>query len=668
MLFTKRDSIPKLLLFVSQLAPLAFALTISKVTDYRILISWGHVATAYFFGSFITRALPHAGRTGLAANKTSVSRLSLPCSLALLLIPSLLTSTRAYWPILTFTSEYIDLCAVFLISRGSTTSTTLGSADRLSLFVATAPPAMYAGALLFNLFLRAYPAANPAFLLLTFLLSFFCIRVQTNRLFLQEDNPSNILEAKTDDRAKNALPGLDKLTARELSTIELTLQGLTSKECGAQLGIRPSTAREYLRRSYAKLGISSSRELRSVLAESQASLPSQPPSDHNGMASQGLTSLLALVSLVLLISPLGPRLEDWGASSNDVLAIASGLLVASSFQTAQKPASHSKALFARTAIAEVTLLSVALAFSLSSAIDKETASLIRIAARYFLAVHLPSFLNEIRPENRRSSYLPNMDTTAYCFVAGLALEEIWRGFLWLSFLPATLLFLIPFASSVFIVLHRQLTKQARLCVLCLAALFVCCLELGGNQDAGPIAILLFLLAGPFIILTEAGYINPASNRLSLAVSFGLILGTYGVNTFSTAFTYNTGIFGVYGTQTGLEILSISLAAIVYFGSGAYFSYKVIRTSKQCERMALADRLAPSAISQYLASFDLTKTQTEIAVLLVQGLSLKEISERLNYSVITIRAAKNQVLKTFDVGSISELQKGVVAGIQRSQFD
>ncbi|WP_222430477.1 helix-turn-helix transcriptional regulator, partial [Nocardioides sp. J9] len=75
----------------------------------------------------------------------------------------------------------------------------------------------------------------------------------------------NALHATGARPRRTARTGLDSLTRAERRTVELAAEGMTNREIAAELVIAPRTVEWHLGRAFAKLGVTSRRELRDAL-------------------------------------------------------------------------------------------------------------------------------------------------------------------------------------------------------------------------------------------------------------------------------------------------------------------------------------------------------------------------------------------------------------------
>lgn len=216
--------------------------------------------------------------------------------------------------------------------------------------------AFAAGIICWNLWTRAVPypdgdefAISLGSCACTILLSILAILIcRLSHLPKTQEKQSDLLQQETAPQAiHEALERLD-LAPREYEVARMLLQGKSSSQTADLLGLKPPTVRTYLRRSYAKAGVSNASEFIDKLMP-QAAVDDEgdretAPSPHNRDRSTGVIAhaverlkpyspeLARCTSAGLLILTLAPIFEEqtaWGLGQPLIYLASIGLVVAS---------------------------------------------------------------------------------------------------------------------------------------------------------------------------------------------------------------------------------------------------------------------------------------------------------------------------------------------------
>ena len=134
------------------------------------------------------------------------------------------------------------------------------------------------------------------------------------------------------------VPGSDQLTDRERQVLADTLAGYTGKRIAEERGLAESTVGTYRRRGYEKLGVSTKRELMSLVAEHGSSADDAPAgrvgegpsaSSRRRSLGAGAAALVALVFLSAFLPPVYAPLDvpPYGLDLADLSPFALGVLL-----------------------------------------------------------------------------------------------------------------------------------------------------------------------------------------------------------------------------------------------------------------------------------------------------------------------------------------------------
>lgn len=261
-------------------------------------------------------------------------------------------------------------------------------------------------------------------------------------------------------------------------------------------------------------------------------------------------------------------------------------------------------------------------------------------------------------------YKPREKGLLFGAIVGCALEEIWRGLYWFSFMPAALTFFALLGIFGLRAIHSS-GFRPKLWLLVFPAFFSITL-LASRSDAP------MLLAGFSLLLLAENCTAALKGNSPLyficGMACGLIYSCIAFNVIAYIFTYHMDIFGIYGTQTGFELSTVFLSALLFSGLGIYFGRRLVQLRQEELVESARSELSDNNLlaREFLLAYDLTPMQIDVAILLVQGKTVTQICDELHYAASTVSAARRACLKRLQVTNTEGLRNEILAGIRRSQ--
>lgn len=630
------------------LAPLAAAAAACAVIPSAKLVSCAHLSLFFILGCCISRC--HSRQIDFALGVSA-------------LVSALLTAMSAPFFFASFLTEGVCIAAALSIPGVLFKDT--DDADGSNATVVISPLSsraaailVYSGVLLGSVLGRV--EALDVRLAVSILPLFGCIAGAARRRILFGNRESG--DCCLEKEAKPlAFPEFQTLTERESSVVLLTLKGLTSKQCSEELRIKPSTVREYLRRSYSKLGVTGSKELKARFSQVVLS-PSELETEESSFSAAMLESAMGLIPFVLL-APLGLGSGKWGTGSADILVMACGCLTASALRlSASGPASARPR---RIETSVYTLLFVLCGLLVTSSLFGDlfgsASDAIRVCSRYAVTLIFCLIVAVPHRSHEENGSLWSKGGVAVLFVGGLAVEELWRGSYWFSFMPAALLYVGTMVIAALISARRRLSRgwSTWLAVLVGSGL-LCLLASGDNIRTASIAAVVMALVVSSEVLLGLLHSRRSDSSEFVPIGLGMICGTYGGNFLSWVFTYHVDALGMFGTQSGFEVLSIVLSSMLFLGAGLSGIRLFWSALERQDWAECAARLDADDLVQYLIGLGLKESQSEIVSNLIKGMTVEETATSLHYSPITVRAALNYAYKLVGASSITELTRLVFA--------
>lgn len=467
------------------------------------------------------------------------------------------------------------------------------------------------------------------------------------------------------------------LSERELEATRLLIEGLSSKEASARMGISPSTVRSLWGRARAKMGVDSIEDARKLVAPGVDDIPNdagglEGAEERDGAkGSHGrffdpafLTARLKPVaralSLFALIGAMPWNIVGvtWNLPNNVCIGISMGLLLSMSFFAVAE--FFPKLPCGRDAlgIADVACLGLAAA----AVWIANVWFLMALPAAAFVAAVLVGRVlhSELSGESGLDDALQVFLVAALMVVAGLVFAISWRSSSW----PYTAS-IEPYAWSlklvvlIFVIEHAASKRFA--CALATGAAgaaAIYAMENHGMQFALPLVVLCLLVQ-----LDEGNRPLVFSSKLPIAAfALGVLVGMVGVNAIGSHL-YDTEI--VQGAMSELRAraaLSLGLGAVgaatviaaVALAATRYYRFRLLDAARDAAAIP-RDRMEAVCVAMGLDALE-----AKVIIQTLRGCVCSAIARDLHYSpsaVYAIRRGAYAKLGVHDAqGALEKIQQ------------
>lgn len=549
---------------------------------------------------------------------------------------------------------------------------------------------------------------------------------------------------------------VELLTDREQQVLANMLSGYSSALSAQKLGLKSSTVREYLRRSYKKLGVVNAGEAKRLLLSNaeeshEKQKASTVPADSHIVSKTVADSALFTAAAFLTIPSL-LEMREWSVGDPALYSMAqaalwvgfarmSGVRVDTGGRLCQGSLAslavvsivssdfHSRlfllldtlfyAILAnwivdylvngcRTRPSDNTVVATGTArlraqCTLAFCFILLTAYALLPQIQYVLekgmivVASLVLFGQRVReaPDSLdggvmadESLRVEKLDARCMVFgaISGLACEEIWRSAYWFSFMPAALSFLIPVALAcvILLCLRSKDVRAGKLLPVLFGIAAVCSLLFLLIPARG--AVLTYVAAQTILVAAlvlncfdgldgDVAMGKKSSDKANAWVSLtigwgtGVLVGLVGINMVGEVYTSHVDVFGVYGNQTGFELFTAFVSALVFAATGLWFAYRICKRGFEAKRGGVSvdgSTVDDDEVEARLRSIGMTDLQVQVAIATIRGASVGEIATTLGYSRSAVRQARLTCYRVFSVHSASALKNAIIAGKSYSQ--
>ena len=413
----------------------------------------------------------------------------------------------------------------------------------------------------------------------------------------------NIASDVNSNNATASVVDFALLSERELEAVAHMLAVKSSKESAALMGLKDSTVRNYLQRSYKKLGFNNAQQLRAAVIDQSLA---------NGLCNASYPSSQDIASIMEL-SVFGTLCCD--ASVSD-LSCHEGIKHQGMLT---QDRDNFRSVFCKDSSNDKSHIKF-----------RPSEGLIYQAPGNFL--HLGLLM-------------------LFFLALGFVTGELGRGSTSLLANCSLLLFLGTSAFMTLVVLARKEAMPLVGFILVCMAMFL--FSVFGGVKSG---LFLGLVASLCIWLVRC---RPLSLRVSvvslLVFAVGLAGGRYVIMTWKDALLYEAYSLAIYGDATtasafvpAMAVLMLALGAICIVIDGLVFG----APNQPIE--ALQQQSVKEKIRLYFASQGLEGLESSVLLLILAGDTGPVIAQKLNYSYGSVNNARNNAYKALNIHSKQEL--------------
>lgn len=441
------------------------------------------------------------------------------------------------------------------------------------------------------------------------------------------------------------------LTAREHQVVACALAGKKSAEIASELGISSSTVRGTLAKAYKKIGVANLGELKGLVGPADAAA-TRDNEGRSPVARLGSRLLFAAGALPLV--PVVSVSGGWGDGQPLVLGAGFALVAWATVgfslvgRAPSREAERARATAAAVLAAgdAAALLSLVLRIAAAPAALRPFGPAAEFAAGAGITLALLlAMLGDGAPAGRAPTPF------SACFALGLCLEELWRS----VYTPAGLAGLLPFAlvaglSAIKLLAFAKAERRRLDAIVAVTAL----LGMGGVLQPW-FAWCLALAPAAVLAVKQCreGCFSPAAAFAGcLALGCGALAGAYAMNVLGDwclrwqALPLSGVERRLLGAAPAAATLLLSLPGIVS-----------VRLACGREAARIGQLAVPSEserIRGFLVSRGLNAVESQTAVLIAEGLTTREIAEKLCYSMGAVNSARRGAYAKLGVRSKSEL--------------